>query len=126
MNLKSLRKIAVRRGSERDATESGLDVIKADLDRVDVSLKRTRVSLKLPRITIIVAISVFVIYSIVFGIGVALLMVIAIGVAFWLIEPELDTLAGFSKESIDALKEYRINQVTSVFDGIIKKIKSLS
>ena len=126
MNIKSLRKIEERKSSENDITESGLDIIKADLDRVDDSLKRTRVSLKLPRITLIVAISAFVIYSIVFGIGVALLMVIAIVGAFWIIEPEVDTLAGFSKESIVALKEYRINQVTSVFDGIVKEIKSLS
>jgi ABC-type transport system involved in cytochrome bd biosynthesis fused ATPase/permease subunit len=125
MNINSLRKIAERQSSEYETTESGLNLIKADLDRVDDSLKRTRVSIKLPRITIIVAIFAFVIYSFVFGLGVALLMVIAIGVAFVIIEPEVDTLAGFSKESIDALKKYRINQVTSVFDGIEKKKKSL-
>jgi len=126
MNINNLRKIAERQSSENDTTYSGLDAIKADLDRVENSLKRTSVSLNLPRITLIVAISVFIIYSIVFGLGVALLMVIAIGGAFWIIEPEVDMLAGFSKESIDALKEYRINQMTSVFDGIVKEIKSLS
>lgn len=126
MNINNLRKIAERQSSENDTTYSGLDAIKADLDRVEDSLKRTSVSLNLPRITLIVAISVFIIYSIVFGFGVALLMVIAIGGAFWIIEPEVDMLAGFSKESIDALKEYRINQMTSVFDGIVKEIKSLS
>ena len=126
MNINNLRKIAERQSSENDNTYSGLDAIKADLDRVEDSLKRTSVSLNLPRITLIVAISVFIIYSIVFGLGVALLMVIAIGGAFWIIEPEVDMLAGFSKESIDALKEYRINQMTSVFDGIVKEIKSLS
>lgn len=126
MNINILRKIAERQSSENDTTYSGLDAIKADLDRVEDSLKRTSVSLNLPRITLIVAISVFIIYSIVFGLGVALLMVIAIGGAFWIIEPEVDMLAGFSKESIDALKEYRINQMTSVFDGIVKEIKSLS
>jgi len=126
MNINNLRKIAERQSSENDTTYSGLDAIKADLDRVEDSLKRTSVSLNLPRITLIVAISVFIIYSIVFGLGVALLMVIAIGGAFWIIEPEVDMLAGFSKESIDALKEYRINQMTSVFDGIVKEIKSLS
>ena len=126
MNINKLRKIAERQSSENDTTYSGLDAIKADLDRVEDSLKRTSVSLNLPRITLIVAIAVFIIYSIVFGLGVALLMVIAIGGAFWIIEPEVDMLAGFSKESIDALKEYRINQMTSVFDGIVKEIKSLS
>lgn len=126
MNINNLRKIAERQSSENDTTYSGLDAIKADLDRVENSLKRTSVSLNLPRITLIVATSVFIIYSIVFGFGVALLMVIAIGGAFWIIEPEVDMLAGFSKESIDALKEYRINQMTSVFDGIVKEIKSLS
>ena len=126
MNINNLRKIAERQSSENDTTYSGLDAIKADLDRVENSLKRTSVSLNLPRITLIVATSVFIIYSIVFGLGVALLMVIAIGGAFWIIEPEVDMLAGFSKESIDALKEYRINQMTSVFDGIVKEIKSLS
>ena len=126
MNINKLRKIAERQSSENDTTYSGLDAIKADLDRVEDSLKRTSVSLNLPRITLIVALSVFIIYSIVFGLGVALLMVIAIGGAFWIIEPEVDMLAGFSKESIDALKEYRINQITSVFDGIVKEIKSLS
>lgn len=126
MDIKSLRKIAEFQGSENEITESRMDAIKTDIDQVDNSLKRTRISLKLPRITLIVAISAFVIYSVAFGLGVAFLMVIAIGVAFWLIEPEVDTLAGFSKESIDALKDYRINQVTSVFDGIVKEIKSLS
>ena len=126
MNINNLRKIAELQSSENDTTYSGLDAIKADLDRVEDSLKRTSVSLNLPRITLIVAISVFIIYSIVFGLGVALLMVIAIGGAFWIIEPEVDMLAGFSKESIDALKEYRINQMTSVLDGIVKEIKSLS
>ena len=126
MNINNLRKIAERQSSENDTTYSGLDAIKADLDRVEDSLKRTSVSLNLPRITLIVAISVFIIYSIVFGLGVALLMVIAIGGAFWIIEPEVDMLAGFSKESIDALKEHRINQMTSVLDGIVKEIKSLS
>ncbi len=126
MNINNLRKIAELQSSENDTTYSGLDAIKADLDRVEDSLKRTSVSLNLPRITLIVATSVFIIYSIVFGFGVALLMVIAIGGAFWIIEPEVDMLAGFSKESIDALKEYRINQMTSVFDGIVKEIKSLS
>lgn len=126
MDIRSLRKIAESQDSEHEMTESRLDAIKTDLDRVDDSLKRTKLSLRLPRITLIVAISALVIYSFAFGLGVALLMVIAIGVAFWLIEPEVDTLAGFSKESIDALKEYRINQVTSVFDGIVKEIKSLS
>ena len=126
MNINNLRKIAERQSSENDTTYSGLDAIKADLDRVEDSLNRTSVSLNLPRITLIVAISVFIIYSIVFGLGVALLMVIAIGGAFWIIEPEVDMLAGFSKESIDALKEHRINQMTSVLDGIVKEIKSLS
>ena len=126
MNINNLRKIAELQSSENDTTYSGLDAIKADLDRVEDSLKRTSVSLNLPRITLIVATSVFIIYSIVFGFGVALLMVIAIGGAFWIIEPEVDMLAGFSKESIDALKEYRINQMTPVFDGIVKAIKSLS
>ena len=68
------------------------------------------------------AITTFVVYYIVFNLGVALLMVIAIWIAFWIIEPEVDSLAGFSKESIDALKEYRISQVTSVFDRIVKEI----
>lgn len=122
MNIKSLRKIAERQGPEHEDTAFGLAAIKADIDRVDDSLKRTRVSLKLPRITLIVAITTFVVYYIVFNLGVALLMVIAIWVAFWIIEPEVDSLAGFSKESIDALKEYRISQVTSVFDRIVKEI----
>ena len=122
MNINSLRKIAERQGPEHKDTAFGIDAIKADIDRVDNSLKRTRVSLKLPRITLIVAITTFVVYYIVFNLGVALLMVIAIWIAFWIIEPEVDSLAGFSKESIDALKEYRISQVTSVFDRIVKEI----
>ena len=126
MDVKSLRKIVECPGLERETTESELGVIKADLDRVDDSQKWTKMSLNLPRITIIVAISVFVIYSVAFGLGVALLMVIAVGIAFWLIEPEVDALAGFSKESINALKDYRISQVTSVFEGIVKRIKSIS
>lgn len=126
MDIKSLRNIAECKNSEYETNDNILSVIRADIDSVDYSQKWTRLSLKLPRIALISAISIIVIYSIVFSIGVALVMVIAVVCAFWLIEPEIDTMAGFSKESIKALKEYRINLVTSVFEGIIKELKIVS
>lgn len=126
MDIKSLRIIAECKNSEHETNDHMLNVILADIESVDYSQKWTRLSLKLPRIALISAISIIVIYSIVFSIGVALVMVIAVVCAFWLIEPEIDTMAGFSKESIKALKEYRINLVTSVFEGIIKELKIVS
>lgn len=126
MDIKSLRNIAECKNSEYETNDNILSVIRADIDSVDYSQKWTRLSLKLPRIALISAISIIVIYSIVFSIGVALVMVIAVVCAFWFIEPEIDTMAGFSKESIEALKEYRINLVTSVFEGIIKEFKIVS
>lgn len=126
MDIKSLRNIAECKNSEYETNDNILSVIRADIDSVDYSQKWTRLSLKLPRIALISAISIIVIYSIVFSIGVALVMVIAVVCAFWFIEPEIDTMAGFSKESIEALKEYRINLVTSVFEGIIKELKIVS
>lgn len=126
MDIKSLRNIAECKNSEFETNDNILSVIRADIDSVDYSQKWTRLSLKLPRIALISAISIIVIYSIVFSIGVALVMVIAVVCAFWFIEPEIDTMAGFSKESIEALKEYRINLVTSIFEGIIKEFKIVS
>jgi len=50
-------------------------------------------------------------------------MIAAIVAAFWLVEPEIDRLAGFSDYSIGTLKEYRMARIKYYYNKIKSKLK---